>query len=189
VINPIDAAGSLTYGKADAKHSNGRLFRFLTGSPYRIDKQYSVGLRAVTVRAIRAEGGIHTQTVTAKKLQQPYTGPLQPFFRNKKPQAPYLQTLVFLPHLSRSPDLWIISIVRPSQISPMTGFRLAQHLPTYSGGTVRESHPVFYSPAALLPHPQALKRNIHLQGKYTRLRLECQWQSPKSQVKNQEEFL
>jgi len=71
VINPIDTAGSLTYGKGDAKHSNGRLFRFLTGSPYRIDKQYSVGLRAVTVRAIRAEGGIHTQTVTAKKLQQP----------------------------------------------------------------------------------------------------------------------
>jgi hypothetical protein len=72
VVNPIDTAGSLTYGKGDAKHSNGRLFRFLTGSPYRIDKQYSVGLRAVTVRAIRAEGGIHTQTVTAKKLQQPY---------------------------------------------------------------------------------------------------------------------
>jgi len=27
----------------------------------------------VTARAIRAEGGIHTQTVTAKKLQQPKT--------------------------------------------------------------------------------------------------------------------
>ena len=57
MINPIDTAGSLTYGKWDAKHSNGRLFRFLTGSPYRIDKQYSVGLRTVTARAIRAEGG------------------------------------------------------------------------------------------------------------------------------------
>ncbi len=81
--------------RGDAKHSNGRLFRFLTGSPVPVDKQYSVGLRAVTVRAIREEGGIHTQTVTAKKLQQPYIGPLQPFFRNKKAQAPYLQTLVF----------------------------------------------------------------------------------------------
>ena len=101
--------------QGDAKHSNGRLFRFLTGSPYRIDKQYSVGLRAVTVRAIRAEGGIHTQTVTAKKLQQPYTGPLQPFFRNKKPQVPYLQTLVFLPHLSSSSDLRILSSTQPSQ--------------------------------------------------------------------------
>ena len=110
-----------------------------------------------------------TQTVTAKKLQQPHTGPLQPFFRNKKPQVPYLQTLVFLPHLSSSPDLWILSVVRPSQVSPMTGFRLAQHLPTYSGGTVRDSHPVIYSPAALLPHPQALKRNIYLHGQYTRL--------------------
>ena len=78
------------------------------------------------------------------------------------------------PHLSRSPDLWIISIVRPSQISPMTGFRLAQHLPTYSGGTVRESHPVFYSPAALLPHPQALKRNIYLRKQYTRYCPKCQ---------------
>ena len=78
------------------------------------------------------------------------------------------------PHLSRSPDLWIISIVRPSQIYPMTGFRLAQHLPTYSGGTVRESHPVFYSPAALLPHPQALKRNIYLRKQYTRYCMKCQ---------------
>ncbi len=94
---------------ARAKHSNGRLFRFRTGSPYRIDKQYSVGLRTVTVQTIRAEGGIHTQTVTAKKLQQPYKESLQPFFRNKKPQNPYLQILVFLPHLSSSPDLRIIS--------------------------------------------------------------------------------
>ena len=49
----------------------------------------------------------------------------------------------------------------------MTGFRLAQHLPTYSGGTVRDSHPVFYSPTGLLPRPQALKRNIYLRPQYT----------------------
>ena len=85
---------------------------------WKLVNQYSVGLRAVTVKAIRAEGGIHTQTVTAKKLQQPYTGPLQPFFRNKKPQAPYLQTLVFLPHLSSSSDLRIVSSVQPSQGNP-----------------------------------------------------------------------
>ena len=43
-----------------------------------------------------------------KKLQQPYhTESLQPFFRNKKPQVPYLQTLVFSPYLSSSPDLRI----------------------------------------------------------------------------------
>jgi hypothetical protein len=29
---------------AQAKHSNGRLFRIVTGSPYRIDTQYSVGV-------------------------------------------------------------------------------------------------------------------------------------------------
>ena len=45
---------------ADAKHSNGRLFRILTGSPHHTNKQYSVGLRAVTVWAIRAEGDPHT---------------------------------------------------------------------------------------------------------------------------------
>ena len=73
-------------------------------------KQYSVGLRAVTVSAIRAEGGIHTQTVTAKKAATTLqTESLQPFFRNKKPQVPYLQTLVFLPHLSSSSDLRILS--------------------------------------------------------------------------------
>ena len=116
----------------------------------------------MTVRAIRAEGGIHTQTVTAKKLQQPYTGPLQPFFRNKKSQNPYLQTHVVLPHLSSSSDLRIVSSVQPSQVSPMTSFRYAQNLLAYSGGTVRESHPVIYSPAGLLPLPQALKRNIYL---------------------------
>ena len=38
MINPIDAAGSLTYGKGDAKHSNGRLFRIPTGFPNSINK-------------------------------------------------------------------------------------------------------------------------------------------------------
>ena len=33
----------------------------------------------------------------------------RPFFRSKKSQAPYLQTLVFSPHLSSSPGLRIIS--------------------------------------------------------------------------------
>ena len=145
-------------------------------------KQYSVGLRAVTVRAIRAEGGIHTQTVTAKKLQQPYKGPLQPFFRNKKPQVPYLQTLVFLPHLSSSSDLRILSSTQPSQVSPMTDFRQVWCLHAYSGGTVRDSHPVFYSLVVLLPHPQALKRNIYLHGQYTRLGFKCQSQKEKTLI-------
>ena len=183
MINPIDTAGSLTYGKGDAKHSNGRLFRFLTGSPYHIDKQYSVSLRAVTARAIsRSRGMRPTQTVTAKKLQQPYTGPLQPFFRNKKPQAPYLQTLVFLPHLSSSSDLRILSSTQPSQVSPMTDFRQVWRLHAYSGGTVRDSHPVFYSLAVLLPHPQALKRNIYLHSQYTRLAPKSQSQKEKTLI-------
>ena len=44
----------------------------------------------------------------------------------------------------------------------MTGFRQMQNLHAYSGGTVRDSHPVIYSLVALLPQPQALKRNIYL---------------------------
>ena len=44
----------------------------------------------------------------------------------------------------------------------MTDFRQMHSLHAYSGGTVRDSHPVFYSPVGLLPRPQALKRNIYL---------------------------
>ena len=43
----------------------------------------------------------------------------------------------------------------------MTDFRQVWCLHAYSGGTVRDSHPVFYSLVVLLPHPQALKRNIY----------------------------
>ena len=59
----------------------------------------------------------------------------------------------------------------------MTGFRQIENLHAYSGGTVRDSHPVFYSPTGLLPRPQALKRNIYLHGQYTRLA--CKSQSKK----------
>ena len=117
--------------------------------------------------------GIRTQAVTKKAAAVLFRAAAAVFPQQKTTGSVLADPRVF-PHLSRSPDLWIISIVRPSQISPMTGFRLAQHLPTYSGGTVRESHPVFYSPAALLPHPQALKRNIYLQQQYTRIHSKCQ---------------
>ena len=56
----------------------------------------------------------------------------------------------------------------------MTGFRPIKNLHAYSGGTVRDSHPVFYSPTGLLPRPQALKRNINLQKQYTRIQSKCQ---------------
>ena len=39
----------------------------------------------------------------------------------------------------------------------MTGFHLTQNLHAYSGGTVRDSHTILYSPLGLLPLPQALK--------------------------------
>ena len=56
----------------------------------------------------------------------------------------------------------------------MTDFRQVWRLHAYSGGTVRDSHPVFYSPVGLLPLPQALKRNIYLQQQYTRIHSKCQ---------------
>ena len=39
----------------------------------------------------------------------------------------------------------------------MTGFRQMGRLHAYSGGTVRDSHTILYSPLALLPSPGALK--------------------------------
>ena len=141
---------------AFAKHSNGRLFRIFTESPVRIG--YLHEMRCVTAvgtmeRGISPCGGHNKKTAAPIRM-------LQPFFRNKNYQKPYLQ-LWYDSLLSSSPDLRIFSSVRPSRISPMTGFRLAQSLHAYSGGTVRDFHPVFYSPARLLPPPQALKGSIY----------------------------
>ena len=118
----------------------------------------------MTVRAICAERGIYAWTVTTKKLQQPAFRVAAAVFPQQKITGSVLADPSVFPHLSSSPDLRIVSSMRPSQISPMTGFRLAQNLHAYSGGTVRDSHPVSYSPMELLPHPQALKRNIYLLG-------------------------
>ena len=64
----------------------------------------------------------------------------------------------------------------------MTDFRQVWCLHAYSGGTVRDSHPVFYSLVVLLPHPQALKRNIYLHGQYTRFGFKCQSQKEKTLI-------
>ena len=150
--------------KGDAKHSNGRLFRFLTGSPEPI---------VSVIFSWCAE--------KAKSYSNPSKGPLQPFFRNKKSQNPYLQTHVFLPHLSSSSDLRIVS--SHTAFSGFPNDRLSSScrcLHAYSGGTVRDSHPVFYSPAGLLPRPQALKRNIYLRIYDTRSLYDCQSKKKKS---------
>ena len=63
--------------------------------------------------------------------------------------------------LSSSPDLRLKSIMsQSSQLAPMTGFRPDNCLHAYSGGTVRELHTIIYSPAGLLPLPQALNSVI-----------------------------
>ena len=123
----------------------------------------------------------YTDGHSKKSCSNPNKGPLQPFFRNKKPQVPYLQTHVFLPHLSSSSDLRIVS--SHTAFSGFPNDRLSSScrcLHAYSGGTVRDSHPVFYSPAGLLPLPQALKRNIYLRIYDTRLRCNCQSKKGKS---------
>ena len=56
----------------------------------------------------------------------------------------------------------------------MTDFRQMHSLHAYSGGTVRDSHPVLYSPVGLLPRPQALKRNIYLRTYDTPLSFKSQ---------------
>ncbi len=53
-------------------------------------------------------GELHADDHSKKTAATPKES-LQPFFRNKKSQNPYLQTLVVLPHLSSSPDLRIFS--------------------------------------------------------------------------------
>ena len=97
----------------------------------------------------------------SKKAAAPLKDAATVFPQQKLPRA-VLAASVFL-HSSSSPDLRIVSPVQPSQISPMTGFRLAQSLHAYSGGTVRDLHPVFYSPTGLLLPPQALEQYIHYQ--------------------------
>ena len=64
----------------------------------------------------------------------------------------------------------------------MTDFRQVWRLHAYSGGTVRDLHPVFYSLVVLLPHPQALKRNIYLHGQYTRIQSKSQPQKEKTLI-------
>ena len=64
----------------------------------------------------------------------------------------------------------------------MTDFRQVWRLHAYSGGTVRDSHPVFYSLAVLLPHPQALKRNIYLRGQYAQIQSKSQPQKEKTLI-------
>ena len=88
-------------------------------------------------------------------------------FRTCRPLCFYLIWAVLLTCVS--PILY--SLLRTN---PMTDFRQVWCLHAYSGGTVRDSHPVFYSLVVLLPHPQALKRNIYLRKQYTRYCTKCQ---------------
>ena len=114
------------------------------------------------------------ETVTAKKAAATHNWAAAAVFPQQKITGSVLADPCVLPHLSSSSDSRILSSTQPSQVSPMTDFRQVWHLHAYSGGTVRDSHPVFYSLAVLLPHPQALKWNIYLRIYDTRLWCNCQ---------------
>ena len=114
--------------------------------------------------------GVQKKQKTAATLQRVAAA----VFPQQKITGSVLADPCVFPHLSSSSDLRILSSTRPSRVSPMTDFRQVWCLHAYSGGTVRDSHPVFYSLAVLLPHPQALKRNIYLQQQYTRTQDKCQ---------------
>ena len=134
-----------------------------------------LALRVVIVCAIGAKGD-YTQAITTKAAATLRRVAAAVFPQQKSHRSVLADPCVF-PHLSSSSDLRILSSTQPSQVSPMTDFRQVWRLHAYSGGTVRDSHPVFYSLAALLPHPQALKRNIYLCRYYTRPN--CRSQYPK----------
>ena len=68
-----------------------------------------------------------------------------------------------LPHLSSSPDLRLLSV--PTAFSAFANDRLSSlwgHLHAYSGGTVRDSHPIRYSPAAAMTTAAGTQREYSL---------------------------
>ena len=78
---------------ANAKHSNGRLFRIHTGSPGQTNKAIFSRIAGCDRRSNQQAGGdLHRRP--QQKSRSNSKELLQPFFRNKKSQAPYLQTLV-----------------------------------------------------------------------------------------------
>ena len=81
---------------AFAKYSNGRLFRFLTGSPDRIDKQHSVYL------------WILCKTHLQSKNCSNHTGCCSRFSTTKTTESVLADSCVS-PHLSSSPDLRIFN--------------------------------------------------------------------------------
>ena len=102
---------------ACAKHSNGRLFRFLTGSPYRIDKQYSVGCGLRPPGQSTDQGADPHRRSQQKTAATPIRAAAAVFPQQKTTESVLADPGVF-PHLSSSSDLRIISSVQPSRKIP-----------------------------------------------------------------------
>ena len=121
---------------------------------------HAVSISNIQLTAEGCEKG-EQPTAYTENAASPINRDAAAVFPQQKSHRSVLADPCVFPHLSSSPDLRLNSSAWPSQITPMTGFHQMQNLHAYSGGTVRDSHPVSYSLAVLLPHPQALKRNIH----------------------------
>lgn len=93
----------------------------------------------------------------AKRLRQPDSDCRSRFSAHKITNCPkHRRQMVFI-HLSRSPDLRIISACTSLLSFPMTDFRPCRHLHAYSGGTVPDSHRIHYSPPTPFRLSAALK--------------------------------
>ena len=95
---------------ANAKLSNGRLFRILTGSPYRIDKAIFSWFAGCDRQGNQQVKGDETHTDGhSKKAAATLYWAAAAVFPQQKTTEPVLAGPSVLPHLSSSPGLRIIS--------------------------------------------------------------------------------
>lgn len=97
----------------------------------------------------------------------------QPIFLRKSSRRSVLAEPDRSADFSRYPDLRLTSTIRPSQISPMAGFRPVWCLHAYSGGTVRDFHPIPYPPGRLHGGP-GTETTIYFHHYHTTKSAHCQ---------------
>ena len=123
----------------------------------------------------------------SKKLQQPQRTAAADFPQQKITGSVLADPCVF-PHLSSSPDLRINSSTQPSQVSPMTGFRLHAEPPRLQWRYRPGFPPGYLFSRGAVTAPQALKRNIYLRGQYTRLLGKSQSKKEKAYIETDNSF-
>ena len=157
------------------RHSNGRLFRIPTGFPNSINKAIFSWFADCDRQGNPCRrGNPHADGHSKKAAATLYWAAAAVFPQQKTTGSVLADPSVFTSFEQFS---WLTHHKLPHSLlrfPQWPTFVLCGCLHAYSGGTVRDSHPVIYSPTVLLPHPQALKRNIYLHGQYTRIQCKCQ---------------